>query len=323
MQKIDPRNPEVEKRIQEALADYKFERQHSQEFFYKYTSAETAKKVLTSSKFRYSSPLIFNDPFDNHAGMHIDFDIGDFVNLFFNRLEEIVLAPEDPVFEDYNDYSKATMMMRAMRETHGFPKTRAIETMGPIVQSIADKMKETHEELTKSWERDIARMRMFCVSEEFDNIQMWSHYADYHKGVVIKLKVAETAAEDDPLWLARRVNYIPKALPLFGHARVDEILGIRKFEFNSLYDMFAYSKFDIWHSEKEWRFFNLENEPDELYYSDYEFRFDKIDTIIFGCRCPEDDIAEIKRIALHKKNDIVFLKAIQHPYEYKLNFIQA
>ncbi len=324
MQKIDKKSPGVAERIGKAIAGYKFERLHSQEFFYKYTSADTAKTVLATSKFRYSSPLIFNDPFDNQAGMHIDFDIGDFVNLFFDRLEEIVLAEEDPVFEDYNDYSKTTtMMMRAMRDTHGFPKAKAIQTLGPIVQIFADKLKESYVELTTSWERDIARMRMFCVSEEADNIQMWSQYADYHRGVVLKLRVAETAAEDDPLWLAQRANYIPKALPLFSLAHVDEILGIKKLELKGLYNMFAYSKFDIWQSEKEWRLFNLEDKPGQVNYSDYKFRFDKIDTIVFGCRTRDADIADSKRVALSRKKDFRFLKAAQHPYEYRLDFVQA
>ena len=52
------------------LPEYKFERRHSIDYFYKCMTAATAKNVLFTSKFRNSSPLLFNDPFDNQAGMH-------------------------------------------------------------------------------------------------------------------------------------------------------------------------------------------------------------------------------------------------------------
>jgi hypothetical protein len=268
----------------------------------------------------YSSPLLFNDPFDNQAGMHIDFNVNEFVNLYFNRLEEIVLAQNEPVFEDYNEYSKVTLWMRSKRETHGFPKQKLIKDMGPIVQSIAWKLKETHEALMANWNQQISRMRMFCFSEEFDNIQMWSHYADYHKGVVMKLKVAETEQEDDPLWSAKPVKYIPKALPMFTTAHIDEILGIKKFEFQGLFDMFAYNKFDIWQKEKEWRIFNLEDEPNAEKFNDYAFHPNKIHSIIFGCRCSGKDIDEIIKLANASNVNITFIKAVQHSHEYKLIF---
>jgi hypothetical protein len=169
------------------MPTFEFTRKHSKEYFYKYTSAGSAKEIFSNSSFRYSSPLTFNDPFDGQAGMHIDFNIGDYVNLFFNRLEQIVLSPQEPVFEDLNDYSRTTLFMRSKRETHGFPKQDLIRDMGPIVQSFAEKLQETHTALMQNWQNDIDRMRMFCFSETFDNILMWSYYADYHKGVVINV----------------------------------------------------------------------------------------------------------------------------------------
>ncbi len=315
-----PSSKPLSESVQEALEAFKFERHHKQDFFYKYCTAGTAQKVFETSTFRWSSPLIFNDPFDNQSGMHVDFNIAEYTKMYFDRLEELVIADEAPVFDDFNKYSESILMLRDMSSTHGgFPKAKAIETMSPIVQGFAAKIIETHERLLTMWNRNLPRMRMFCMSDTFDNIQMWSHYADYHRGVVIKLKVAETAEEDDSLWLAQRVNYIPKALPLFTTAHIDESFGIKKFNPPS-YDMFAYNKFDIWKDENEWRVFTLEDEPNDTYFNDYKFRFDKIHSIIFGCRCTDDDINKIKRIVVTKKNSIIFIKAIQHPYEYRLNF---
>lgn len=42
---------------------------HDRSRFYKYVSAETAKIVLETKQVRYSSPLVFNDPFDVQTGL--------------------------------------------------------------------------------------------------------------------------------------------------------------------------------------------------------------------------------------------------------------
>jgi hypothetical protein len=107
---------------------------------------------------------------------------------------------------------------------------------------------------------------------------------------------------------------------MFAIAHIDETLGIRKFEFKSLYDLFAYNKYDIWEHEKEWRLFTLEDKPDDIRYSDQRFNFNKIDSVIFGCKCLDTDIHEIVSIVNSKKGNVNFLKAKRHNYEYKLEF---
>ena len=51
------------------LTDAGFKPHDESETLYKYTSFDTAKIILESGSFRFSSPLKFNDPFE----MSIDF----------------------------------------------------------------------------------------------------------------------------------------------------------------------------------------------------------------------------------------------------------
>ena len=39
-------------------------RRHDRQYFYKYVSAKTAQAILTTRTLRWSSPILFNDPFD-------------------------------------------------------------------------------------------------------------------------------------------------------------------------------------------------------------------------------------------------------------------
>jgi hypothetical protein len=302
------------------LPEFKFERKHSRDIFYKYTTANAAKLILSNGTFRYSCPLLFNDPFDCQAGLHLDFNKDTFVSMFLDRVEELVISDSPPTFASFNRYSEATLMMREKYPTHGFPKKRVLEKMGPIVQLIADKIIETHKAMRNNWEISFKRMRLFCFSELFDNILMWSHYSDYHRGVVLAMKVAETAEEDDPLWIAQPVKYIKKSTPLFSQNHIDEILGIIPSKYKSLFDVYAYAKYDVWEYEREWRVFDLTDTPDENQYEDNRFNFNKIAAIYFGCRCDERDINEIASIVKSRKKDVRLFKAFKHDYDFKLEF---
>ena len=50
---------------------------HDQTHFFKYAKADAALSILRTATIRYSSPLIFNDPFDNLSGLHFDFDLAE------------------------------------------------------------------------------------------------------------------------------------------------------------------------------------------------------------------------------------------------------
>ena len=67
--------------------------------FYKYTSPDTALAVLRSKTFRYSSPLLFNDPFDFQSGLHLDFDVATLPSKIFDRLEQIASSQNEPVVD--------------------------------------------------------------------------------------------------------------------------------------------------------------------------------------------------------------------------------
>ena len=98
--------------------------------------------------------------------------------------------------------------------------------------------------------------RVFCVTEEHDNLLMWAHYAKDHKGVVIKFECLREL--DTALCIARKVDYV-ETPPVI--ATLDEyipyITGQDKNKINHdllIYKLFQ-SKSTQWKYEKEWRVF--------------------------------------------------------------------
>lgn len=49
-------------------------RKHDRQYFYKYVSAEVAKIILARKELRWTSPLLFNDPFDVSQELRLNFD---------------------------------------------------------------------------------------------------------------------------------------------------------------------------------------------------------------------------------------------------------
>ncbi|MDZ4857099.1 MAG: hypothetical protein SGJ26_19965, partial [Nitrospirota bacterium] len=76
--------------------------EHAKERFFKYTSASTALKILESSAVRYSSPLLFNDPFDVQSGLHFEFEIESLPEKIFQRIEQLVASDREPEPQEGN-----------------------------------------------------------------------------------------------------------------------------------------------------------------------------------------------------------------------------
>ena len=69
---------------------------HGRDRFFKYASGSTAVKILESAAVRYSSPLLFNDPFDVQSGLHFDFDIESLPEKILARIEALVAQDVKP-----------------------------------------------------------------------------------------------------------------------------------------------------------------------------------------------------------------------------------
>ena len=82
---------------------------------------ETALAVFKHKTFRYSSPLLFNDPFDIQSGLHFEFNIKDIYLKILDRLEELAKKDRLPNL-DWDD-PRAHKAVWDSYPSHGFPNT--------------------------------------------------------------------------------------------------------------------------------------------------------------------------------------------------------
>jgi hypothetical protein len=183
--------------------------------FYKYASAEATLAILGSRAVRYSSPLLFNDPFDVQSGLHFDFDIATLHDKFLDRLGELAAAREAPPVDCKYAWGKIVLTAWANYPNCGFPRQRMAEMTAPSFRALTAVIEDTQKKYREHWRsKHMPRARVFCVTEERDNHLMWAHYSRDHTGAVIEFWALPE--EDNPLSVASPVIYSDSPAILLG-----------------------------------------------------------------------------------------------------------
>ncbi len=279
-------------------------RTHDKECFFKYASFKTAMRVIESKTFRWSSPIKFNDPFDHQVGFKINDRVA-FASAFAESRERMIFSDSAPEGEPDSLSIQLLLHLRKIRDR--VPRTELVRISLEGAQDI-DALLETHiEKLTAQAHSLLGHSRLFCVSETHDNVVMWSHYADEHKGIVFKLRCID--AIDNHLLAARKVAYSRDFLPFPAEAYARHLAGEKAFIFDSLFWSMAFTKHEDWSYEKEWRVHEALM-PHEPFGDGYSFhREDQrvFDAIFLGCRMEHTEVdTVVSAVQQHLPNMKIF-----------------
>jgi len=235
------------------------------DFFYKYARIDNVIKILESKTLWFSSPKDFNDPFDCNVNL-IDFT---------PRNEDIVKFINEKLVK--NRTVRRKEINKNKRDSYRIKNQIAKQTQDLFYNS-----------------------GICCFSEVKDNILLWGHYADNHKGICLKFssEIAKIGT------MTSKVNYKTRyETPNFW---TEEELVIYHLIF---------TKSDDWSYEKEIRAFRM------LSNGSINFEISYLQEIIFGCKTEQSIIEKIKNIvSKNKYKNIKFSKARQTKSSFKLLF---
>lgn len=134
---------------------------------------------------------------------------------------------------------------------------------------------------------------MGCFSSENNNILLFSHYADKHKGICFGI---------DPIRMVESISELNES----ASAHIRPIWYFKKLpnlDFDESKALFATCKDIVWEYEKEYRLFIEYKSSIRLMPSmHYRFSKDAIKSVTFGCNTADSDIAEIKKLTSHNEN---------------------
>ena len=172
------------------------------------------------------------------------------------------------------------------------------------INTILDSRGDVHSEFKKIWretlikaDEELENVGVFSLSEVNNNILMWSHYADYHKGFCIEF-VRNPNNQLGNYEMTRRVQYRPD-YPI--------IIPIK----DDVFDLKFFMKSSDWEYEQEWRLINDKGEGEESL-PDVD-----MSTIIFGLRMPASHKETIRKVT-SDLTEIKYRHAVKVPDRFML-----
>lgn len=243
--------------------------------FYKYCNAKVGfENILTNATLKWTNPQEFNDPFGCQCP------------LLFETVEKnkvlslpVGMGKNNIILNDVSiDF--CNRQMDSMRSSLAF--RRMEEALIGTVRSSG----------------------ILCLTKDSQNILMWSHYADNHKGIC--LGFSPEGLNNSIFKLAKPVLYTYKYPKLY----IDDIMrdiSDKQFDYTEkLINMYTLTKFKDWAYEKEWRIF-------EPIYSEKE-RIKKFDAkelrqVILGAKIESSDATAIRKLVKEKYPHVKIFQA--------------
>jgi hypothetical protein len=265
---------------------------HDRRFFYKYVTAETAKAVLRSRTLRWSSPSLFNDPFDTPRQLTFGCTTRQIQEALAEEIARLIESRADtPAHAPRNLRLLLTVMASGDAEARNAVvndlRTEGVNSLPDPVGAFAG--------FDDYWRETIPKLRILCMSECADIPLMWAHYAAGHRGAVLEFEALD--AVDSALLTLKPVIYqaeVPQLPPT--DYWVQQIVGGIPLDHERIFNEYQYAKGLHWAYEREWRRSSYARPGETGDFADYGFFAEELTRVIVGAQCSQADEEEIGRL---------------------------
>jgi hypothetical protein len=232
---------------------------------------EFLREVLLENKIYCTCPLDFNDPFDCRPRVVVG-----------NTPKELKEAHK--VVEDI--LKKRTSFDRPSR------KIEAKKIIQEIDKSVG---------IAEQFEELLGRAGVYCLTSKRDNLLMWAHYADGHKGFCLEFTTNPSGSFFSN---AEPVSYRKEYPVVKAFAANTDIWGKECFLTKSI----------DWAYEEEWRLTSRET-------GHLEFPPELLTGIIFGCKINTDHIGMINEWIDKRAIPIKIKKAVMDDKQFRIDIL--
>jgi len=240
--------------------------------------AATARIVLANRSLRWSSPILFNDPFDVPRELSFGLSPKSIVEAFPPLLADLINHPPE-------DTSELNAGVKLIVDTvkNGIPEEVKAELLEGLRESAAshNPTSQGMDALRAIWRSSLIDLRILCLSEGPAHMAMWYHYADQYRGAVLEIRCSDAL---DSAWLAARpVSYSQEKPAIYtseGWARL--LMRPPKIGVKALLNLATFTKSSDWSYEHEWRVNSVKRPNDSGPFTDYKFHPEEFAAIYLG-----------------------------------------
>lgn len=302
-------------------------------YFYKYLTADTAILILQNRKIKYSSPVLFNDPFDVQTRISFSFPESELTELLIKELYKLGYDEKDLRLDRAAPLFTPIQTMRELAK-HTFRKVPLQIWMEEAKEIGIKQYLKFLEILNNWWTRIVKASYIFCVVEEADNLLMWAHYAQNHEGAVIEFECLPEL--DNLLCAAMKVKYEadPPVIAKTPEPYIRYVTGQgQPISYRDLFFDLYLSKSDHWQYENEWRVFipppdilnpiiPKDASGNEILFELKSFHPQEIHSIYFGCKMSQDNRRKIEACLRADFRHVKKYDSIRNKKRYKLDFAE-
>lgn len=260
-------------------------RAHDRSSFFKYMSGDTVRSVLTNRTLRWSSPLLFNDPFDVPRELSFGLSPSVIIEALGHRMTALIEHPPD-------DTSELVPNLRLIVEKvkNGISPELKAEILAGVEDSAASHRPtgESMDDFREFWRKLLPNLRILCFTESPDHLAMWFHYADKYRGAVLEFKCDDDL---DSAWLAAQPVTYPETKPEVYTADgwAELFTTQQELAIERILHVSTYTKSPDWSYEKEWRVVSTKRPTDTGNFTDYKFHLAELVGIYFGPLASQSD----------------------------------
>jgi|GEM_PF-1424784 len=289
---------------------------------YKYTPLAGLKATLEHGSFKLSRPSDFNDPID----MYLQETIGQNIEEFLEDLKKefhdyLVNGIKDRPSHNPRYSGILNFMHQAIDKAPENKKEEIRKELlnTPIEQMYDfDRLRKTNDEVTAAINTAFSFDAVFCSTTDSNNLLMWAHYADHHRGAVIEYT---PNVEKDSVFLASKPVQYSKERPLPYKDATAMVAGLEKNLSETVQDIIErliYTKSEEWAYEQEYRLFVASMLRPDQEFAMLKFHPEELTGIYFGCRMDDENIKNIEKIAKRINPTIKLYKSMIAPKAYNI-----
>lgn len=261
-------------------------RRHDRFCFYKYMTAQTANVVIASRRLRWSSPLLFNDPFDVPRRAELPFTVDE---LQAAMHEEFIGVMEGRIKTNHQVLRFLSGLLNNVTEPAG--RELLLKEVRTSLQAMVPTSTKALDVFEEVWRTMVPDLRILCLSEVNDSAAMWAYYTE-HKGAVLRFDVMDDL--DSSLLLAQPVTYsdTPPRLP-GKEVLARSLVRDEPFPWQEYFREYYYVKSMEWQHEREWRVISYEPVSGNSLFRDEGFHPRELSAVFLGANISPDDEATI------------------------------
>lgn len=263
---------------------------------HKYRDYKRGIEILRQGQIYFSPVGAFNDPFEGIPA-------SDFFNDFFidnkNIKKELMDITET---RDGMSFMQAILPGAMLTSIALLSVPTFLIASYYLYKSLSKNEKKQYLSFLSEYFPMILRSKILSLSKDPENVLMWSHYADSHRGMVITFDPSIKYWKNIRL---KEIEYKTQRLPLpTEDTNVDEYV-----------EKIITRKSTCWEYEQEWRMINYHLQPNKNF-----VRFDKnaIKAVRLGLEMPKEQKEDIIELCREKYPNVKIYKMERSTKEYKL-----